>query len=153
MNLIKTLGLPVIQSAGGLVYNNDYHILLIFKKGKWDLPKGSLSSKESSHIKTAVREVNEETGIDKAKLEVKGKIVSTWHSTRNKKGQVLKKTHWYLMHYNGKDADVIPQLEEGIIECRWVHLSDLDSYRPLILTRIQYVIDFWLENLAYDTNI
>ncbi|MEE9194138.1 MAG: NUDIX domain-containing protein [Thermodesulfobacteriota bacterium] len=153
MNLIKTLGLPVIQSAGGLVYNNDYHILLIFKKGKWDLPKGGLSAKESSHIKTAVREVNEETGIDKDKLEVKGKIVSTWHSTRNKKGQVLKKTHWYLMHYNGKDADVIPQLAEGIIECRWVHLSDLDSYRPLILTRIQYVIDFWLENLAYDTNI
>ena len=153
MSLIKTLGLPVIQSAGGLVFNNDYHILLIFKKGKWDLPKGGLSSKETSHTKTALREVNEETGLDKGKLDVKGKIVSTWHSTRNKKGQVLKKTHWYLMHYNGKDADVTPQIEEGIIECRCVHLSDLDSYRPLILTRIQYVIDFWLENLAYETKI
>ncbi len=153
MSLIKTLGLPVIQSAGGLVYNDDYHVLLIFKKGKWDLPKGGLSSKENSHTKTAVREVNEETGLSKDKLDVKGKIVSTWHSTRNKKGQVLKKTHWYLMHYNGKDADVTPHLEEGIIECRWVHLSDLDSYRPLILTRIQYVIDFWLDNLAYETDI
>ena len=86
MSLIKTLGLPVIMSAGGLVYNDDYHVLLIFKKGKWDLPKGSLNSKENSHTKTAVREVNEETGLSKDKLEVKGKIVSTWHSTRNKKG-------------------------------------------------------------------
>ena len=57
------------------------------------------------------------------------------------------------MRYNGKDADVTPQIDEGIIECRWVHLSELDSYRPLILTRIQYVIDFWLDNLAYETNI
>lgn len=149
-SLLKTLGLPMIESAGGLVYNNNYHVLLIFKRGKWDLPKGKLSS-NGSHIKTAVREVNEETGLDSKKLVVEGKIVSTWHSTRYKKSTYLKKTHWYLMHYKGSDADVSPEFEEGIIECRWVHISKLDSYRSLMLSRIQYVIDFWLENLAYES--
>ncbi len=148
-SLIKTLGLPMVESAGGLVYNDNYHVLLIFKRGKWDLPKGRLNGKNPSYIKTAVREVNEETGLDKNKLTVEGKIVSTWHSTKQKNETVLKKTHWFLMHYNGKDADVRPEIKEGIIECRWVHLSELDYYRSLILTRIQYVIDFWLDNLAY----
>ena len=150
-DLIKTLGLPLTESAGGLVYNDNFHVLLIFKRGKWDLPKGRLASKRASHIQTALREVNEETGLDKKKLSVNGKLVSTWHSTRHRKTQYLKKTHWYLMKYQGKDADVNPQYDEGIIECRWVHLSELDSYRPLILSRIQYVIDFWLENLAYNS--
>ncbi len=53
------------------------------------------------------------------------------------------------MHYHGEDSDVSPQIEEGIIECRWVHLPDLDKYRSLLLARIEYVIDFWLQNLAY----
>ncbi len=151
MSLLKTMDLPMIESAGGLIYNDDYHILLIFKRGKWDMPKGRLSSNGSSHLKTAVREVNEETGLDVKKLDVKGKIVSTWHSTKYKKSTYLKKTHWYLMHYSGHDADVFPEIEEGIIECRWVHISELDKYRPLMLTRIQYVVDFWLDNLAYES--
>ena len=53
------------------------------------------------------------------------------------------------MHYHGEDSDVAPQFREGIIECRWVHLPDLDKYRPMLLPRIEYVIDFWLQNLAY----
>ena len=55
LSLIKTIGLPMIESAGGLVYNDNFHILLIFKRGKWDLPKGRLSSKGASHVKTAVK--------------------------------------------------------------------------------------------------
>lgn len=148
-SLIKTMGLEMVESSGGLVYNDDFHILLIYKRGKWDLPKGMLNSKSSSFVKTALREVSEETSLDKSKLTVDGKIVSTWHRTRYKKDQVLKKTHWFLMHYSGKDDDVKPEISEGIIECRWVHISDIDSYRMQMLTRIQYVIDFWLDNLAY----
>ena len=147
--LKKTIDLPVIEASGGLVYNNNYHILLIFKRGKWDLPKGRLKNKDSSKVKTALREVMEETGLDRENLAIKGKLVSTWHTTRHLDQRYLKKTHWYLMHYQGNDADVLPLTKEGIIECRWVHLSDINSYRPLLPTRIQYVIDFWLENLAY----
>ena len=147
-SLQKTLDLPIVRSAGGLVYNDNYHILLIFKRGKWDLPKGRFDE-ESDAMETALREINEETGLDRKQLTIKGKLVSTWHTTRHKKIKYLKKTHWFLVHYNGDDADVSPQIEEGIIECRWVHLPDLDTYRYMLLARIEYVIDFWLQNLAY----
>ena len=53
------------------------------------------------------------------------------------------------MRYHGNDDDVSPQVEEGIIECRWVHLSELVSYQQNMRQRVQYIIDFWLNTLAY----
>jgi 8-oxo-dGTP pyrophosphatase MutT (NUDIX family) len=146
--LVDALKLPVIESAGGLVCNDRHHILLMFKRGKWDMPKGRIEA-ENTREESALREVGEETGLNIKKLDVQAKLVSTWHTTRHGNVRYLKKTHWYLMHYNGKDDDLMPQVEEGIIECRWVHLSDLPEYRELLRARINYVIDFWHENLAY----
>ena len=53
------------------------------------------------------------------------------------------------MRYDGDDDETQPPVEGGIIECRWVHLSDLPGYRELVLVRIDYVVDFWHQNLAY----
>ncbi|MDP2676510.1 MAG: NUDIX domain-containing protein [bacterium] len=146
--IAATVNLPEIKAAGGLVYNDRFHILLIFKRGKWDLPKGRLEPRANA-METALREISEETGLDKAKLSPKGKLPQTFHTTRHEKIKYLKKTSWYLVHYRGDDSAVVPQFREGIIECRWVHLPDLDKYRSLLLPRIEYVIDFWLQNLAY----
>ncbi|NQX87877.1 MAG: NUDIX domain-containing protein [Halioglobus sp.] len=146
--LVEALDLPVVESAGGLVCNDRNHILLMFKRGKWDMPKGRIEEQTTKEA-SALREVGEETGLNIKKLEIQAKIVSTWHTTRHSNVRYLKKTHWYLMHYNGKDDDLEPQVEEGIIECRWIHLSDLPEYRELLRPRINYVIDFWHENMAY----
>ena len=147
-SLRKTMDLPVIESAGGLVCNDFHHVLLIFKRGKWDMPKGRVES--GQHLEdAAIREVHEETGLDADKLNIQGKLVSSWHTTMHGKTRYLKKTHWYLMNYDGSDDDTAPQIEEGIVECRWVHLSDLPAYRDSFLPRINYVIDFWHKNLAY----
>jgi len=147
-NLQTTIGLPVIESAGGLVCNRYHHILLMFKRGKWDMPKGRIESGQSREV-AALREVQEEVGLLKSKLSIQGKLVSTWHTTSHQKTRYLKKTHWYLMQYDGDDDDTNPQVEEGIIECRWVHISDLPHYRELLMPRIDYVVDFWHSNLAY----
>jgi 8-oxo-dGTP pyrophosphatase MutT (NUDIX family) len=147
-SLQNTIGLPVIESAGGLVCNRSHHVLLMFKRGKWDMPKGRIEEGFSKQD-AALREVNEETGLDLNKLSIQGKLVSTWHTTRHDDIRYLKKTHWYLMNYDGEDDGTNPQIEEGIIECRWVHLSDLPQYRELLRARIDYVVDFWHQNLAY----
>lgn len=147
-NLIDTINLPVIESAGGLVCNQNHHILLMFKRGKWDMPKGRIDKGQST-VSAALREVEEETGLNIKKLKIKGKLVSTWHTTSHNNIKYLKKTHWYLMQYDGSDDDTAPQVEEGIIECRWVHLSDLPAYRGLLRSRVDYVVDFWHQNLAY----
>ena len=147
-SLERTIGLPVIESAGGLVCNRSNHILLMFKRGKWDMPKGRIEPEQTREI-AALREVQEETGLKEKKLTIEGKLVSTWHTTTHGGVKYLKKTHWYLMRYDGDDDDTMPQVEEGIIECRWVHLSDLPAYRELLRARINYVVDFWHKNLAY----
>lgn len=146
--LETTIGLPVIESAGGLVCNRRHHILLIFKRGKWDMAKGRIEKGQSRET-AALREVSEETGLDESLLNIQGKLVSTWHTTYHGETQYLKKTHWYYMEYDGDDDDTQAQIEEGIIECRWVHLSNLPAYRELLRARVNYVIDFWHENLAY----
>ena len=148
LNLKNTIGLPIIESAGGLVCNRYHHILLMFKRGKWDMPKGRIEEGQSREV-AALREVQEEVGLQGSKLSIQGKLVSTWHTTSHQKTRYLKKTHWYLMQYDGDDDDTDPQVDEGIIECRWVHISDLPHYRELLMPRIDYVVDFWHTNLAY----
>lgn len=148
VNLRETINFPVIESAGGLVCNRNHHILLMFKRGRWDMPKGRIEESQSKED-CALREVQEETGLNIDKLSIKGKLVSTWHTTRHQNIKYLKKTHWYLMEYDGNDDDTWPQVEEGIIECRWVHISELPVYRELLRPRIDYVVDFWHQNLAY----
>lgn len=148
MDLESTIGLPLIESAGGLVRNRNHHILLMFKRGKWDMPKGRIEPDQSKEV-AALREVEEETGLDPDKLTITGKLVSSFHTTSHGGVKYLKKTHWYLMEYDSEDDATIPQNEEGIIECRWVHLSDLPAYRELLRARVNYVVDFWHQNLAY----
>ena len=144
-NLSDSLCLPKIQSAGGLVLNDENNLLLIFKGQKWDMPKGRIESGESKE-KTALREVGEETGLDFHKLSIKGKLVSTWHTTRHDNLRYLKKTHWYLMRYVGGDDATTPQIEEGISECRWVNKTELSNYLDATQLRVRYVIDFWQKN-------
>ena len=150
LTLGNTLGLPIIESAGGLVCNRYHHVLLMFKRGKWDMPKGRIEDKDDRED-SALREVEEETGLKRSKLSIQGKLPATWHTTRHQNTKYLKKTHWYLMQYDGDDDDTNPQVEEGIIECRWIHLSDLPlpQYRELLTPRIEYVLDFWHKNMAY----
>ena len=51
-----------IHAAGGIVRNEKDEILLIFRLGKWDFPKGKVEEGEQFD-QTAVREVEEETGL------------------------------------------------------------------------------------------
>lgn len=147
-SLQAAVNMPVIESAGGLVCNRYHHVLLMFKRGKWDMPKGRMDESTDPE-ETALREVHEETGLNLSKLSTQCALPPTWHTTRHGNTKYLKKTHWYLMNYDGEDDDTNPQVEEGIIECRWVHLSDLPKYRETLRPRINYVVDFWHNNLAY----
>ncbi len=144
--LSKTIGFPKIQSAGGLIYNKNNNILLMLKQAKWDMPKGRVEANDTKET-TAYREVSEETGLNFKKLAIEGKLVSTWHTTYHDTLPFLKKTHWFMMRYNGGDDVTKPQLEEGITECRWVSAGNLANYTKNMRPRIHYVIDFWQRNL------
>jgi 8-oxo-dGTP pyrophosphatase MutT (NUDIX family) len=110
----------IIKAAGGLVRNEENKYLFIFRKGKWDLPKGKIDPGEKAK-KAAVREVEEECGISVDQLE--NRICKTWHIYELNGEEIMKKTSWYHMRANNQ-TKLIPQREEGITRVKWVAPGD-----------------------------
>jgi len=107
--------LPVVEAAGGLVYNSKREILFIYRNSKWDLPKGGVK-KEESFEDAAIREVVEETGVED--LEIRNFIMKTYHVFKRNDKFKLKITYWYEMYTDYK-GELVPQLEEGIKKAKW----------------------------------
>jgi len=113
-----------IQAAGGLVYTSGHQLLLIYRRGKWDLPKGKLDEGESLDS-CAVREVQEETGLSQVGLEKP--LCKTYHTYPENGKQVLKESHWYLMKAATNEL-LVPQTDEDIEKCEWVDADKLAPY-------------------------
>jgi len=106
----------MIEAAGGLVFNKEEQILMIFRNGKWDLPKGKLEEGENKK-QCAIREVEEECSI--VGLDITEKIIETYHTYSLKGEEILKRTYWYKMRTDF-DGELSPQIEEGITKVSWV---------------------------------
>ena len=134
-NKIKT-SVRVIEAAGGLVHSDEDKYLFIKRNGLWDLPKGKLELGEKKR-NAAVREVEEECGIKVEKLGKK--IIKTYHIYELKGKIVLKISHWYKMDAIANQA-LIPQLEEGITEVKWIGKEDWDFVKANTYASIKDVI-------------
>jgi len=111
----------VIQAGGGLVKNDRGEILFMFRRGKWDLPKGKVDPGESlEHC--ALREVTEETGV--GGLTIQKFLLITQHEYEERGIPLIKETHWWLMTTSGHHP-LVPQTEEDITELRWIGPSDI----------------------------
>jgi len=105
-----------VPAAGGIVINELGEALFIYKRGKWDLPKGKIEKGESIE-EAAIREVKEETGLKS--VEITAKLCNTKHTFRNrKKKRAIKKSYWYVME--AKKQAVNPQVEEEIEKVEWL---------------------------------
>ncbi len=113
-----------VTAAGGLVENEKGEVLLIFRRGKWDLPKGKLDKGESIE-QCAVREVEEETGL--TAIQLKKLLTITYHTYNEFGKHILKDSHWYKMKVKSNQS-ITPQTEEDITELRWVKKKDLKEY-------------------------
>ncbi|MEN8157169.1 MAG: NUDIX domain-containing protein [Bacteroidota bacterium] len=105
-----------IDAGGGVVRNAKGEFLAIERNGVWDLPKGKMERGEDFKT-TALREVEEETGLEK--LELGRFLVSTFHTYTMEDQLILKETQWFEMQYRG-EANPVLQSEEGITASRWV---------------------------------
>ena len=110
-----------VPAAGGIVENEHQALLFIFRKGKWDLPKGKMEKGERPDV-AAIREVQEECGI--FDLELTGQVWYTYHIYSERDKLCLKKTFWYSMQTHSSQP-VSPQLEEDITQVKWMNKSDL----------------------------
>ncbi|MDR7131431.1 8-oxo-dGTP pyrophosphatase MutT (NUDIX family) [Algoriphagus sp. 4150] len=127
-----------IKGAGGVVSKKD-KMLLIFRLGKWDFPKGKFEKGETPK-QCAVREVEEECAI---KVKAGKKICNTWHTYTQDRKSILKKTYWFEMECVN-DSMMAPQKEEGIEDIRWFYEGDakialVNSYPSMRYLFKQYI--------------
>ena len=126
----------LVKAAGGLVKHEAHEVLMIYRKGKWDLPKGKLDNGETLE-KCAVREVEEETGLTGVILL--SPIMITYHTYHEGTKFILKESHWYSMK-SKKDMHFTPQQEEGITEIKWFDKSSLNKILSKTYPMIKDVI-------------
>jgi len=112
-----------IEAAGGIVQNEKNEILFIFRRGKWDLPKGKMEVGETSEL-CAEREIEEETGIKNMLL--KKKIGNTYHVYDEFGKHYLKTTHWF--HFTcSSNQQLQAQTEEDITAVTWVPTKNISQ--------------------------
>jgi 8-oxo-dGTP pyrophosphatase MutT (NUDIX family) len=90
-------------------------------EGVWALPKGLIGRGEGAEA-TALREVEEETGLRGAALAKLGdvKYVYTWRGER-----VFKVVSFYLLRYRGgRIGEVPPRFRREVEEVRWLPLEE-----------------------------
>tara|TARA_B100001109_G_C18460164_1_gene288549 strand:- start:37 stop:525 length:489 start_codon:yes stop_codon:yes gene_type:complete len=127
----------VIEAAGGLVRNlKTNHFLFIFRNKKWDLPKGRINKNEEVQ-KAAIREVEEETGVEN--LSITKPLNTTYHIFKRNRKYRLKKTFWYLMEtdYNG---ELTPEIKEGIEKAIWIEKKLIVSLKSEMYQNINLII-------------
>ena len=134
--------LPLVIAGGGLVLNKKSRILFIFRNGKWDLAKGKLDKGETIE-EAAVREVEEETGVKK--LKVDKFLQKTYHIFKRNGTFKLKETHWFLMHTN-YDGQLSPQCDEGIEIVEWKKESEIKKALKNSYQNIKLVINDYLDS-------
>lgn len=111
------------EAAGGVVENSIGEVLMIHRRGWWDLPKGHVEAGET-HEQTALREVEEETGL--VALRILQPLGTTQHFYNTYGHWEMKRTWWYRMRHEA-DATPTPQTEEDITEIRWMKGTELWS--------------------------
>ncbi len=106
----------IIEAAGGIVQNENKELLFIYRREKWDLPKGKMEENETPEI-CAEREIEEETGVKY--LTLKHKIGETYHIYEERGLRILKISHWFYFT-SGQKQITVPQTEEDIAEVKWI---------------------------------
>lgn len=144
--IMKTLKakIPVVKAGGGLVYNKRGEVLFIFRNGKWDLPKGGTEKNETME-ETAMREVEEETGVNG--LSIVKKLPKTYHVFKRNGRYKLKQTYWFEMK---SDFEGTPegQIEEGIEKVTWIKPKDIPTILDNSYENIKLLFEFEKENMS-----
>ncbi len=130
----------LVDAAGGVVEGTGGSWMMMKRNGKWDLPKGHREIGEDIEA-CALREVEEECGI--SNLNIIRHLTTTQHIYRLNDVWILKSTYWYLME-SSYIGELIPQIEEGITEVRWVEQGEISS---LLENSYQTIIEIFTNHI------
>lgn len=120
--------MKAVTAAGGAVFRSGdedgmLRVLLIYRRGVWDLPKGKLEDSESLE-ECAIREVTEETGSAYSP-KIITPLLKTYHEYEQDEVDYAKTTHWFAMQFpSASEIKFYPQIEEGIEQVKWFPVSE-----------------------------
>lgn len=131
----------LMEAAGGLVENTSGDLLMIFRRGWWDLPKGKPDTGESAED-TAIREVMEECGIDRPVIT--GDLPWTMHLYREKHSDwVMKHSKWYRMRaVTGKKP--VPQAQEDITRAEWFSPEQIEPLLDKVFRSVSDLLRLYM---------
>ena len=115
-------GFRAVEAAGGAVSDDRGRVMMIYRRNRWDLPKGHRENGESVE-RCAAREVAEECGI-----EVEDEMLplcTTYHCYELDGTWEMKLTYWFAMRRRSGEA--VPQTEEGIAKAEWLGGEELKN--------------------------
>jgi 8-oxo-dGTP pyrophosphatase MutT (NUDIX family) len=111
----------VIRAAGTLTVSEKENVLFIYRRGKWDLPKGKCE--EGEEIDTcAIRETMEETGL--SSIHLNNHLLNTYHTYTENGKAILKETYWYKCTAK-EENNLTPQEEEQITKIVWASGTEI----------------------------
>lgn len=105
----------LVEAAGGAVLDSRDRLLMIYRRGAWDLPKGHIEPNEECRT-AALREVEEETGI-RAEIIRNEPLAITLHAYDTYGQWELKRSYWWPMRAIG--GELLPEHEEDIARVEW----------------------------------
>ena len=88
----------LVEAAGGAVVNDRGERLMIYRNGRWDLPKGHWERGETIEA-CALREVREETGVA---ASIRRHLCDTLHCYQLRGEWEMKRTHWFETGSRGR---------------------------------------------------
>ena len=126
----------LLYAAGGIVQNEIQDVLMIYRRGFWDFPKGKVEEYESVE-EAAKREVKEETGLKYVKTEKM--LAHTFHTYKENGQPILKQTCWFRMFSSGNQL-LVPEIGEGIDHIEWVKKDEVSH---LLENSYASLLDLW----------
>jgi len=126
----------LIEAAGGLVITPNNELLMIYRRGHWDLPKGKIDKGEDDAT-AAIREVQEETGLQY--INIDNYLTATYHYYMQDDQKILKKTYWYKMS-TPQSTSLVPQVEEDISIAKWVTSQEIPELLKNTYSTIHFLV-------------
>jgi 8-oxo-dGTP pyrophosphatase MutT (NUDIX family) len=127
----------IIDAAGGAIKSPEGDLLMIYRYGHWDLPKGKIEAGESKE-EGAIREVMEECGVDEPAII--GVLPTTYHYYELKGEPILKRSFWFAMELD-KNTPLKPQLEEDISQVIWCDTAKVEELKNHSYGNIRLVLE------------
>lgn len=136
-----------VTAAGGIIVrkssdSESFEIVMIYRWGKWDLPKGKCEKKEAIPD-CARREVSEELGVELP--EILDEITTSYHEYDRDGKTWGKTTYWFIMKTDA--TTFTPQTKEDIEQAKWfdifkaIDIVGYETLRPVLEKA-----EIWLEN-------